>query len=129
MFFSPTTFFSFSLCCLQGLSVLVNGELGVVRYIGPAEFAEGKWLGVEMRKPGTIQNLIFNVKICNKLFLKMTADSSNHWEHLYQQRGKQYLFGSLSDSLSCVRVFFPVVNQSPQQLYIKSCSRERCVKK
>lgn len=34
-----------------GLSVLVNGELGVVRYIGPAEFAEGTWLGVEMRKP------------------------------------------------------------------------------
>lgn len=35
----------------EGLSVLVNGELGVVRYIGLAEFAEGIWLGVEMRKP------------------------------------------------------------------------------
>lgn len=35
----------------EGLSVLVNGELGVVRYIGSAEFAEGTWLGVEMRKP------------------------------------------------------------------------------
>ncbi|XP_078346704.1 CAP-Gly domain-containing linker protein 3-like isoform X2 [Oculina patagonica] len=34
-----------------GLSVLVNGELGVVRYIGQAEFAEGTWLGIEMRKP------------------------------------------------------------------------------
>ena len=32
--------------------MLVNGELGVVRYIGSAEFAEGIWLGVEMRKPG-----------------------------------------------------------------------------
>jgi len=35
----------------EGLSVLVNGELGVIRYIGSAEFAEGIWLGVEMRKP------------------------------------------------------------------------------
>lgn len=35
----------------EGLSVLVNGELGVVRFIGTAEFAEGIWLGVEMRKP------------------------------------------------------------------------------
>lgn len=34
-----------------GLSVLVNGELGVVRYIGQPEFAEGTWLGIEMRKP------------------------------------------------------------------------------
>ena len=42
----------FSLFSFQGLSVLVNGELGVVRYIGLAEFAEGTWLGVEMRKPG-----------------------------------------------------------------------------
>lgn len=33
--------------------MLVNGELGVVRYIGTAEFAEGTWLGIEMRKPGT----------------------------------------------------------------------------
>lgn len=33
--------------------MLVNGELGVVRYIGQAEFAEGTWLGIEMRKPGT----------------------------------------------------------------------------
>lgn len=45
-------FFIFSFSFPQGLSVLVNGELGVVRFIGTAEFAEGVWLGVEMRKPG-----------------------------------------------------------------------------
>ncbi|XP_073243048.1 CAP-Gly domain-containing linker protein 3-like isoform X2 [Porites lutea] len=35
----------------EGLSVLVNSELGVIRFIGLTEFAEGIWLGVEMRKP------------------------------------------------------------------------------
>lgn len=32
--------------------MLVNSELGVIRFIGLTEFAEGIWLGVEMRKPG-----------------------------------------------------------------------------
>ncbi|XP_032240809.1 CAP-Gly domain-containing linker protein 3 isoform X2 [Nematostella vectensis] len=35
----------------EGMSILVNSELGVVRYIGETDFAEGIWLGVEMRKP------------------------------------------------------------------------------
>ncbi|XP_050401575.1 CAP-Gly domain-containing linker protein 3 isoform X2 [Patella vulgata] len=32
-----------------GMSVLCNNELGLVRYIGPTEFGEGNWLGVELR--------------------------------------------------------------------------------
>lgn len=36
----------------DGMSVFVNKEMGVVRYIGRTEFAEGLWLGVELRKPG-----------------------------------------------------------------------------
>ncbi|XP_031557879.1 CAP-Gly domain-containing linker protein 3-like isoform X2 [Actinia tenebrosa] len=35
----------------EGMSILVNSELGVVRYIGTVDFADGLWLGVEMRKP------------------------------------------------------------------------------
>ncbi|GFO03242.1 Cap-gly domain-containing linker protein 3 [Plakobranchus ocellatus] len=34
-----------------GTTVLCNNELGTIRYIGTAEFAEGIWLGVELRKP------------------------------------------------------------------------------
>ena len=33
------------------MSVFVNKELGVVRYIGETEFSQGLWLGVELRKP------------------------------------------------------------------------------
>jgi len=33
------------------MSVLVSGELGIVKYIGTTEFARGTWLGVELRKP------------------------------------------------------------------------------
>lgn len=32
-----------------GMSVFCNNELGIVRYIGPAEFGEGVWVGVELR--------------------------------------------------------------------------------
>jgi len=32
-----------------GVNVLVNNEIGVVRYIGPVEFSEGIWLGIELR--------------------------------------------------------------------------------
>lgn len=32
-----------------GMSVFCNNELGTVRYIGPAEFGEGVWVGVELR--------------------------------------------------------------------------------
>ncbi|XP_071142130.1 CAP-Gly domain-containing linker protein 3-like isoform X1 [Mytilus galloprovincialis] len=34
-----------------GMSVFCNNELGIVRYIGPAEFGEGLWVGVELRTP------------------------------------------------------------------------------
>ncbi|KAI8786616.1 CAP-Gly domain-containing linker protein 3 [Biomphalaria glabrata] len=34
-----------------GVMVLCNNELGVIRYMGPTEFGEGTWLGVELRKP------------------------------------------------------------------------------
>ncbi|KAK3095868.1 hypothetical protein FSP39_020144 [Pinctada imbricata] len=34
-----------------GMSVFCNNELGVVRYIGPADFGEGVWVGVELRTP------------------------------------------------------------------------------
>lgn len=36
----------------EGMSVFVNKEMGAVKYIGTTEFAEGVWLGVELRKPG-----------------------------------------------------------------------------
>ncbi len=36
----------------EGMSVFVNKEMGAVRFIGHTEFAEGVWLGVELRKPG-----------------------------------------------------------------------------
>ncbi|XP_021359744.1 CAP-Gly domain-containing linker protein 3-like isoform X2 [Mizuhopecten yessoensis] len=32
-----------------GMSVFCNSELGNVRYIGPAEFGDGVWVGVELR--------------------------------------------------------------------------------
>lgn len=35
----------------EGVNVLVNNELGVVKYIGPVDFGEGTWLGVELRLP------------------------------------------------------------------------------
>jgi len=35
-----------------GMSVFVNKEMGVVRYLGKTDFEEGLWLGVELRKPG-----------------------------------------------------------------------------
>ncbi|XP_076338969.1 CAP-Gly domain-containing linker protein 4-like isoform X2 [Tachypleus tridentatus] len=34
-----------------GMNVFVHNELGVVRYIGPVEFADGTWLGIELRTP------------------------------------------------------------------------------
>ena len=32
-----------------GVNVFVNNEVGVVRYIGPVDFADGIWLGLELR--------------------------------------------------------------------------------
>ncbi|VDD75009.1 unnamed protein product [Mesocestoides corti] len=38
--------------CLQiGMQVLCTGELGTLRYIGPVDFTDGLWLGVELRGP------------------------------------------------------------------------------
>ena len=37
---------------LQGMSVFVNNELGIVRHIGNIHFADGVWLGIELRRPG-----------------------------------------------------------------------------
>ena len=34
-----------------GVNVLVHNEIGVLRYIGPVDFAEGTWFGVELRVP------------------------------------------------------------------------------
>ena len=33
------------------MSVFVSGEMGIVKYIGATEFAEGTWLGVQLKKP------------------------------------------------------------------------------
>ena len=38
-------FFSF-----QGMSVYVNGQIGILRFIGRVEFSDGIWLGVDLRK-------------------------------------------------------------------------------
>lgn len=35
----------------EGSNVLVNNELGIVKYIGPVDFGEGTWIGVELRLP------------------------------------------------------------------------------
>lgn len=35
----------------EGTHVFCNGEIGVVLYMGPVSFAEGIWLGVELRTP------------------------------------------------------------------------------
>ena len=36
----------------EGMSVFVNKEMGIVKFIGKTDFSEGIWLGVELRKPG-----------------------------------------------------------------------------
>lgn len=33
----------------EGCSVLYSGELAIIRYIGPTDFADGVWLGLELR--------------------------------------------------------------------------------
>jgi len=35
----------------NGMTVYVNNEVGIVRYIGRVEFADDVWLGIELRKP------------------------------------------------------------------------------
>ena len=36
----------------MGMSIFVNKEMGVVKYLGKTDFEDGIWLGVELRKPG-----------------------------------------------------------------------------
>uniref|UniRef100_T1KM49 CAP-Gly domain-containing protein n=1 Tax=Tetranychus urticae TaxID=32264 RepID=T1KM49_TETUR len=54
---SPLTFSSSWLTL--GVNVFVNNEIGVVRYIGPVDFADGIWLGLELsangKNAGTVQ--------------------------------------------------------------------------
>ncbi|KAJ8306320.1 hypothetical protein KUTeg_016865 [Tegillarca granosa] len=43
-----------------GMSVLCNNELGIIKYIGPTDFGDGIWIGVELRtavgkNDGTVQ--------------------------------------------------------------------------
>jgi len=40
-----------SLRLKPGMSVFVNNELGIVRHIGNIHFADGVWLGIELRRP------------------------------------------------------------------------------
>lgn len=35
-----------------GARVIVHHSVGVVRYIGETEFADGEWIGVELDYPG-----------------------------------------------------------------------------
>ena len=34
------------------MCVYVAGEMGTVRFIGHVQFADGVWLGIELKKPG-----------------------------------------------------------------------------
>lgn len=36
-------------CLMEGVQVVVNGEMGIVKYVGDVHFAEGTWIGVELR--------------------------------------------------------------------------------
>lgn len=50
----PSDSCSLDITLAEGMSVFVNKEMGLVKFIGTTEFAEGVWLGVELRKPGKI---------------------------------------------------------------------------
>ena len=52
------------------MSVFANKEMGVVRFIGTTEFADGVWLGIELRKPS---KSISNARVVNE----------NGWEEDY----------------------------------------------
>ena len=35
----------------QGMNAFVNGELGMVKYVGRVEFSEGIWVGIHLKNP------------------------------------------------------------------------------
>lgn len=47
------------------MCVYVAGDLGTVRFIGNVEFADGVWLGIELKKP-------------SKVHFKLTYHNSNY---------------------------------------------------
>ena len=60
---------------LEGMSVFANKEMGVVRFIGTTEFADGVWLGIELRKPSKSVNNARIVKEdrCEKLSIDISV--------------------------------------------------------
>ncbi|KAF5399461.1 hypothetical protein PHET_07008, partial [Paragonimus heterotremus] len=42
---------TFSFHLMEGMQVLCAGEIGTLRYIGQISFADGIWLGVDLRRP------------------------------------------------------------------------------
>lgn len=48
----------------EGMSVFANKEMGVVRFIGTTEFADGMWLGIELRKPSRSINNAKTIILC-----------------------------------------------------------------
>lgn len=45
------------------MSVYASGDLGIVRFIGHVQFAEGVWLGVELKKPSEPSFYHYIIKI------------------------------------------------------------------
>ena len=62
----PIKTFDFQL--KTGMSIYVNSELGIVRYIGKVEFASGTWLGVELRKPSEYLLLCLKSRFGSRYF-------------------------------------------------------------
>ena len=59
----------FACTILQGMSVYVNNELGIVRYIGRIQFADGVWLGIELRKPGMYMYVYNSIVQCIYMYI------------------------------------------------------------
>ena len=53
--------------------MLVTGEMGVLRYIGPTQFADGVWLGIELKKPGWQTNVAYIVYLSFTLFVNCSS--------------------------------------------------------
>ena len=91
------------------MSILLHSELGVVRYIGAADFAEGIWLGVEMRKPGGWKQLGIwrnrvKIRFISKLKVTVKAHANGHnkSQHCY------VLLGAFGQQC-CVRLHGPKI--------------------